>query len=135
MSGSSPPGTRWLLLREPVLATRALIVNLKVTVCPGDPSHNRDGVDGSPKTMFRLSEHFFPVAQSLVEIPQLPRRFIEDSAEVCEFALPDHADLMLKFASCQRLEPFYQPPQWLLDAAGDCYSEARVNYQLNDSSD
>src|SRR6267378_3110605 len=100
-----------------------------------DPCHNRDGVDGGAKTMFGLSEHFFPVAQSLVEIPQLPRRFIEDSAEVCEFALPDHADLMLKFASGQRLEPFYQPPQWLRDATGDCYSEASGNQQRNESSD
>src|SRR5712664_309621 len=53
----------------------------------------------------------------------------------CEFALPDHADLMLKFASGQRLEPFHQPPQWLRDAAGDCYSEAGGNQQRNESSD
>src|SRR5258708_20348558 len=105
MNGSSPPVTQWLLLREPGIGKPALIVNLKVTVCPGDPCHNRDGVDGSAKTILGLSEHFFPVAQSLVEIPQLPRRFIEDSAEVIEFALPGHADLMLTSPPTHPLDP------------------------------
>src|SRR5258706_10680938 len=135
MNESPPPLPQWLLLRDPGVRKPALIVKLKVTVCPGDPCHNRDGVDDSAKSMLGLSEHFFPVAQSLVEIPQLPRRFIEDSAEVCEFAPPGHADLMLKFASGQRLEPFHQQPQWLRDAAGDCYSEASSNQQRNESSD
>src|SRR5258708_24378540 len=110
MNGSSPPVTQWLLLREPGIGKPALIVNLKVTVCPGDPCHNRDGVDGSAKTILGLLEHFFPVAQSLVEIPQSPRHFIEHSAAVGEFALPYHAQLMLQLAAVQRVEPFPQPP-------------------------
>src|SRR5258708_13079378 len=109
MNESPPTVPQWLLLREPGIGKPTLIVNLKVTVCPGDPCHNRDGVDGSAKTILGLSEHFFPVAQSLVEIPQLPRRFIEDSADVGEFSLPDPADLMLKSASAHRLEHFPQP--------------------------
>src|SRR5258708_7281012 len=135
MNESPPPLPQWLLLRDPGIRKPALIVKFKVTVWPGDPCHTRDGVDGSAKTILGLSEHFFPVAQSLVEVPQLPRRFIEDSAEVCEFALPDHADLMLKVASGQRLEPFHQPPQWLRDAAGDCYSEAGGHQQRNEPTD
>src|SRR5260370_7543924 len=110
MNGSAPSLSQWLLWREHGIGKPTLIVKFKFTLWPSDPCHNRDGVDGSAKTMFRLPERLFPHAQSLVEIPQLPRRFIEDSAEACEFVLPDHAALILKFPSPQPFGPFYQPP-------------------------
>src|SRR5258706_15653090 len=98
MNESPPPLPQWLLLRDPGIRKPALIVKFKFTVWPSDPCHNRDGVKGSAKTILRLSQDCFQIAKILLEVPELPHRFVESFPVESDFPLPDQADLMLKVA-------------------------------------